>query len=417
MTSWLQTPGRAAAALDRLPDAVVAVDAAANVLWVSNAALEIGGYDRDALIGRSGLDLVDPRDMETAAAALLRTMESGGVKQPWPLRIVAGDGRAIWVEMLPTNLLDHPSINAILVAIRPLEGRYAAAAEARAIEELFRRAFEDAPIGMALMSPDYRLTRINGALCDLLGRSQLELLGIDAGSITHPDDLEVEGPLMDSVLAGERRSYQLEKRVLLPDGAIAWVLVGVSLVRADDGSPERFVVHVQDIHERKESEALLAYRATHDQLTRLPNRALFEDRLELALARSERVATSVAVLFCDLDGFKRVNDSFGHEAGDDVLVEVAGRLQGAVRAGDTVARFGGDEFVVLCEDVVAERELDALTDRMRRAVQRPVSLGGSDVCLGVSIGHAVSAGGETPAELVNQADAAMYAAKPPKPRS
>jgi diguanylate cyclase (GGDEF)-like protein/PAS domain S-box-containing protein len=411
MRSWLQEPGRAAAALDRLPDAVVVVDAAANVLWVSNAALALGGFERDELIGTNGLDLVDPRDMETAAAALLRTMDSGGVKQPWPLRIVGKDGSSIWVEMVPTNLLDHPGLNAILISIRPLEGRFAAAAEARAIEELFRRAFEDAPIGMALMSPDFRLSRINGALCELLGRSQLELLGADAASITHPDDLEVEGPLMDAVLAGDRRSYVLEKRCLLPDGSSTWVSVGVSLVRADDGSPERFVVHVKDINERKASEALLAYRATHDQLTGLPNRALFEDRLELALARSERVATSVAVLFCDLDGFKGVNDSLGHDAGDAVLVEAASRLQGAVRAGDTVARFGGDEFVVLCEDVVAERELDALADRMRRAIERRITVAGTEVGIGLSVGRAVSSGGESPQDLVNQADAAMYAAK------
>jgi diguanylate cyclase (GGDEF)-like protein/PAS domain S-box-containing protein len=411
MRSWLQEPGRAAAALDRLPDAVVVVDAAANVLWVSSAALAVGGFDRDDLVGTNGLDLVDPRDMETAAAALLRTMDSGGVKQPWPLRIVGKDGSPIWVEMVPTNLLDHPSVNAILISIRPLEGRFAAAAEARTIEELFRRAFDDAPIGMALMAPDFRLVRVNDALCELLGRSQLELLGADAASITHPDDLEVEGPLMDAVLAGERRTYHLEKRCLLPDGSATWVSVGVSLVRADDGSPERFVVHVKDINERKASEALLAYRATHDQLTGLPNRALFEDRLELALARSERVATSVAVLFCDLDGFKGVNDSLGHEAGDAVLVEASQRLQGAVRAGDTVARFGGDEFVVLCEDVVTERELDALADRMRRAIERRITVAGAEVGIGLSVGRAVSSGGESPQDLVNQADAAMYAAK------
>ena len=408
---WLTGPSRTAAVLRSLPDAVVAVDAEATILWANRAAEDLIGHPLDDLVGRNGLELVDPRDVETAATALLRTMDGGGPKQPWPLRLVDSTGASRWVEMAPTNLLDDPGVGAVVIGVRSLEGRHAVEAEARAIEELFRRAFDDAPIGMALVSPDGHLSRVNGALCELLGRPMLSLLGAEAASLTHPDDLEVELPLADELLAGVRRSYEFDKRFLLPDGSVVWASVGVSLVRDVDGEPERFVVHVQDVTDRKASEAELARRATHDVLTGLPNRALFEDRLALALARTERVATAVAVLFCDLDGFKSVNDRFGHDAGDLVLCQVAARLVEAVRPGDTVARFGGDEFVVLCEDLVSDRDLAAITSRMVRAVARPISVGDEVVTLGLSVGSALSTGTEAPGDLLRLADSAMYAAK------
>jgi diguanylate cyclase (GGDEF)-like protein len=244
-----------------------------------------------------------------------------------------------------------------------------------------------------------------------LDRGPLDVLGADVRAITHPEDVEVEVPLMDALLAGDRGSYELDKRFLVPDGSAVWASVGVSLVRTADGEPERFVMHVQDIGDRKASEAMLAHRATHDALTGLPNRALFEDRLAVALARSERVPTSVAVLFCDLDGFKGVNDRLGHESGDLVLAEVAARLQDAVRAGDTVARFGGDEFVVLCEDLVTGHDLDAIANRMVRSVGQAIVVGDERVTLGLSVGKAMATGRESAAELLKLADAAMYAAK------
>jgi diguanylate cyclase (GGDEF)-like protein/PAS domain S-box-containing protein len=397
--------------LDELPDPMVAVDAATLVLWANASAEAFLGYARGELVGRQGLDLIDPRDVETAAAALLRTLDSGGAKEPWPLRVVGRDGVSRWVEMAPSNLLGDPDIGAVLISVRSLEGRHAVEAEARAIEELFRRAFDDAPIGMALVGVDGRITRANNALCAVLQRPMLDLLGVHARTLSHPDDIEVERPLAEALLAGERKSYDLDKRFLLPDGSTVWVCVGVSLVRSDDGTPERFVVHVQDISHRKASEADLAHRATHDALTGLANRALLVDHLGVALARSERLTTSVAVLFCDVDGFKRVNDRLGHEAGDLVLAEVAARLEGAVRPGDTVARFGGDEFVVLCEDLVSDRDLDAIAARMVRAVGRPIHVAGEVVTVGLSIGHALSSGTETAIDLLKLADSAMYAAK------
>jgi diguanylate cyclase (GGDEF)-like protein/PAS domain S-box-containing protein len=409
--TWLRGPARIAALLRALPDAIVAIDDTATILWANESAEAEFGYPAHELVGRHGLELIDPRDVETAASALLHTRAGGsGVKQPWQLRVVGRDGVSRWVELIPSNLLDDEAIGAVLIVVRSLDARYAALAEARSLEELYRRAFDDAPIGMALVAADGTLTRVNAALCRLLQRPVLELLGAETAALTHPDDVEVERPLVDALLAGDRRAYDLDKRFLRPDGSALWVCVGVSLVRTPDGDAERFVMHVQDITDRKESEAELARRATHDALTGLPNRALLVDRLELALAREGRRPTSVAVLFCDVNGFKGINDRLGHGAGDHVLVEVAARLQGAVRTGDTVARFGGDEFVVLCEDL-AEADLDVVTERMARALGEPIRVGDDDVVVGLSVGTAMSTGAESATDLLQLADAAMYASK------
>ncbi len=155
----------------------------------------------------------------------------------------------------------------------------------------------------------------------------------------------------------------------------------------------------------------LAYQAIHDPLTGAANRTLVCDRLGHALDRLKRQRSSVAVLFLDLDRFKALNDSYGHDAGDTVLIELTRRLQGAVRPSDTVARLGGDEFVVLCEDVIGELEVVGIADRISHAVAAPFMVDGKEVSLTASIGIAFPRGEESPQSLLEQADAAMYQAK------
>src|SRR4051812_36468784 len=179
--------------------------------------------------------------------------------------------------------------------------------------------------------------------------------------------------------------------------------------RADEQGLRRAVVLAI---ERKRVEARLAHQALHDDLTGLPNRELFLDRLGQAMSRLGRHASSVAVLFLDLDRFKAVNDGLGHAAGDELLRCVAVRLESVLRAGDTAARLGGDEFAVLCEDVAGERHAVGVAERVGEALREPFALGGDAVYVRSSVGIALAVdGSEDPAELVREADTAMYRAK------
>ena len=168
----------------------------------------------------------------------------------------------------------------------------------------------------------------------------------------------------------------------------------------------------EEITERRIAEEEAAHRALHDPLTGLPNRRLLWDRLGHALSRASREGTAVAVLYLDLEGFKAVNDEFGHEAGDRLLVAFAGRLRGCLRGSDTAARLGGDEFVVVLEGVSGEGEVLALSKRIARALEEPFSVGGAERTLAASMGVVLGTlPHEQPEELVRLADLAMYRSK------
>ncbi|HEX2024371.1 MAG TPA: EAL domain-containing protein [Acidimicrobiales bacterium] len=237
--------------------------------------------------------------------------------------------------------------------------------------------------------------------------------GAAFASRIHPDD---RARVLDAWRAAPETSAptSLEYRIVLPPDETRWIQGRVRPVVDDTGAVVRLIGTLQDITERKRAEEEIAFQATHDALTRLPNRVLFMDRLSHALARRRRNPSGLAVLFLDLDRFKWLNDSLGHAAGDEVLVSVATRLRQALRPGDTLARFGGDEFVVLCEDVTSEAAALALAQRLRTALEAPIEVGGEETTLTLSVGIAYASptsAAETAEELVRDADAAMYRAK------
>jgi diguanylate cyclase (GGDEF)-like protein/PAS domain S-box-containing protein len=240
------------------------------------------------------------------------------------------------------------------------------------------------------------------------------LLGVDPGALAGTpaldwvaaEDAELVREAAQEALAGGEPIVTFRVR---GDGDdVRWVETSL---RAADGA---LVAVSRDVTERRQSELEMAHRALHDALTGLPNRALFRDRLALALRRRMRRGTgTVAVFFLDVDGFKLVNDSLGHDSGDKLLLELAGRLESAVRPEDTVARLGGDEFTVLCEDVAGELEAVAIAQRIVDLFETPFTVTGSEVYVSTSVGVALSSGrtGVRAEALIRDADAAMYRAK------
>ncbi|WP_406453089.1 diguanylate cyclase CdgB [Streptomyces sp. NBC_00876] len=331
----------------------------------------------------------------------------------------------------------------------------------RASEESFRQAFEYAPSGMAIaeMGGDQhgRLLRTNDALCRLLGRPASVLRRYSFADLVHPEDI---GTLLRTSAEGGRAELRLGRR----DGTYLWVSLRNSVVADTADGPRFLLTHVEDIEERKRHELNLAHRASHDALTGLPNSAELRSRLGARLcARPHAVASTdvealdaaygdvddarahpfpseglgvgpgagpfdhhvhsvapdttgddgskgLAVLFCDLDGFKSINDRFGHHTGDAVLIEVARRLTTCVRDGDTVARLGGDEFVVLADGLGAADAAD-LAVRLRNAIIPPIRVDGRAVRVGASFGIGWAACGMTAEEVLRSADQRMYVEK------
>ena len=228
---------------------------------------------------------------------------------------------------------------------------------------------------------------------------------------THPEDRQLALAAI-RVTMDEFSPFVVEHRLWLPDGVVRWVRARGRVELDVDRRPERLLGTAQDITEQKLAEDALLYQALHDPLSGLPNRLLFLDRLSQALERSARRPSTVGVIYLDIDRFKVINDSLGHPVGDQLLVAMSTRLMHLVRPGDTLARIGADEFVVLCEGLADQAEAVAVADRICDAMSEPLEWGGGQLVVSVSAGIALADTASVSADsLLKDADAAMYRAK------
>jgi len=279
-------------------------------------------------------------------------------------------------------------------------------------EEYFRNAFDNAA-GMAVINPDGHWMQVNDSLCSMLGYSKEELLSLGFQAITHPGDLGNDLGNLYRLLEKKIPNYQLEKRYCHKSGTTVWVLQSASLVHDADGQPRHVIFQIQDISDRKKAEESIHHAAFHDALTGLPNRTLFSDRLSMAVERAKRSSEyKYAVIFVDLDRFKIVNDSLGHNQGDKLLVDLALRLESCMRSMDTVARLGGDEFAVLVDGIESVDDATQLSERIQNCLSEPFMLDGHKFFSTASMGIAYSETGYSqPEDVLRDADTAMYLAK------
>jgi len=275
--------------------------------------------------------------------------------------------------------------------------------------QLFRSAFENAA-AMALATRDGRWLKINSSFSQTFGFA--ELSGLSFRDIVHPEELETIEAQIEKLFERETATYQAEHRFIHEEGLVLWVSLSVTYIRNTGGEQGYLIFQFQNITEQKLTEEKLLRSALHDPLTDLPNRALFLDHLNLAIERSRRRRTqSFALLFLDLDGFKGINDRLGHLSGDDLLIEVAGRLKACLRASDTCARLGGDEFTIVLDDLNDREESILIVQRIQNALGRPFLLNANEVHVTASIGIAFGRHDQSAEAILQDADTAMYRAK------
>ncbi|MEU6990874.1 EAL domain-containing protein [Streptomyces sp. NPDC046465] len=292
-----------------------------------------------------------------------------------------------------------------------LSARSAVAEALHASEARFRAVFHGAAIGIGIAALDGTVLEVNDALIRMFGGLEHQLRGRNVGEWTHPDDSPHVWKLYEELVRGDREHYRVEKAFYRPDGTVLWTNLTVSLLRDADGQPQYQLALMEDTTERRLLNLRLRYEATHDALTGLPNRTLFFERLDKALAAG--TTARFGLCYLDLDGFKTVNDSLGHAAGDRLLVEVADRLQSCATApGEMVARLGGDEFVALTTGPDTETEVDELAGRIMNALATPIRVDGRELTVRGSIGIVEGPAGERgAAEVLRSADITMYRAK------
>jgi diguanylate cyclase (GGDEF)-like protein/PAS domain S-box-containing protein len=275
----------------------------------------------------------------------------------------------------------------------------------------FRAAFDCAPVGMALLSRDLHFLQANHAMRKLLGRSAGQLCGQHRDAVSYAGDCAGEDRELARLVDGSAAVVEFEKRFLDAQGQPVWALVSAALLPGDD-APDCFVYQVYDLRRRKEVERRLSTLACTDPLTGLANRRFWRQEADRRLAAARGDGRSIAVLFLDLDHFKRVNDALGHGAGDELLRQVAQRLRAAVRSSDVVARYGGDEFLVLLTDLASRSDVAIVARKLVEAVTAEFELEAGRTQVGLSVGAAVFPfDGLDTSSLLQAADGALYGAK------
>ena len=392
-------------------DMITVLDEDGTLRYGTPAAARILGYTDQSNIGTNVFDLVHPDDLERVLRQSAKNVRTPGVSPPLRFRMAHADGTWRWVESIGNNLLHDPDVRGTVVTTRDITEQKQAEDALRASEERFKALVQNSTDMIAVIDAEGRVCYASPASAHVMGYGADDARSISPLSIVHPDDRTVVAERVAELLSEPGATARVECRIRHANGSWRYVeAIATNLL--DDPAVRGVVFNSRDITDRKAAEDQLTLHAYHDLLTGLPNRSLFLDRLGMALARGRRRPGSVAVLFLDIDRFQVINDSLGHSAGDQLLIAAAQRLESTLRPEDTVARFGGDEFTVLCEDVANELEPVAIAERIARALAEPFAVDDREVFLTTSIGIAVARHDRAePESLLRDADAAMYRAK------
>lgn len=404
-----RSPARAL--LDALDEAVLHVDHSGVIIEVNRAGSDLLGSPVNSIVGSPFDTWLDDEDRGALDPWITRLPDEvshghGGPHSAVEVSVTTTDGRVLPIEVTVQRPDDTGPILVRLTDRDVVAGQRKALDEAR---RRFHQAFHSAPTGMVLVRlDDGRIVEANEALAIILQRSPDELVGRTLRELTHPEDIRASQTHRAQLELGVIDSYLVDQRYRRRDGGYVTTRTRVA-VSEDDGI--LFALHhIEDVTEERRTAEQLTHAARHDELTGLANRSYFQQVLLQRLTGSR--PGLVGLLFIDLDHFKVVNDSLGHARGDELLRQIAKRLEGAVREGDLLARFGGDEFVVVLDGRGGPVDAATAAERLRAAVHPAVTVDGHEFFVTVSIGWSTNHdAGMSPDEMLRDADAAMYRAK------
>ena len=393
------------------PDGIVIISLVDNrIVDINDAFVVASGFAYEELVGHRVGDLPIFDDIVELKRATEIVVQDGTLQNfALTFRTKAGEPIPALVSATIVELEGEKSLVCIAKdnrAQREAEGKL------RVSEERFRGAFENAPIGMLLTDTDGYVFQANHFALQALAYPETELVGSHISRLVPNSERQNLKETFDRLLYRSGNVYQSERRMLCKDSIEIWTNFHVVLQRSDNGDPLYFIVQLADITEMKHNEELMQRMAFYDTLTDLANRRLFGNRLEQAIAHAVRTDGCAALLYLDLDQFKRVNDMLGHEAGDELLREVARRLTHCVRAEDTVARPGGDEFTILLYDIASPGDAGTVAEKILARLRAPITIAGEQLIITTSIGITIIPNDSVqPNVLTKNADLAMYRAK------
>lgn len=399
------------AVLENSADLTSILERDGRIVYQSPSSQNILGQRPEATLGQSFPSLIPEEDQPAWLSAFEQVLVKAENRQVVQLRLKRENAEPVHVEVIARNLQHDPHVGGIVVTSRDVNERRKAETALKRERAFFQQLFRNSPAAIAVLDSADRVVEVNGAFSDLFQYEVQEIAGRPLADFIVPEDLKEEATEL-SQLVFAAQPVDRETTRLRKDGSkvdVALLGFPIELAERRIGA---FGIYT-DISERKAVERKLYHEAFHDALTSLPNRTLLTERLERDIRRAKRRTDyQFALLFIDLDRFKWINDNLGHAAGDELLCEVARRLESCLRPGDTTARLGGDEFVIILEDIKEVADATRIAERILESLALPFRLAGQEVATSGSIGIAFSATGYDRAEdLLRDADIAMYRAK------
>ncbi|MDB3856160.1 diguanylate cyclase [Halieaceae bacterium] len=376
------------------------------VIASSESFFDLTGYDRSQLYGMHASELIASDEV----APMLERFKNQDEKR-YELKLLRKDQSIRYTIVSPIifnvmgqdyRLAEFWNVTAQRQTEQSLEER----------GKMYSAVFNLAAVGIARVHLDGGWLECNDRLCEIVGYTKSEMLATSFQAITHPDDLNKDLAFFEQTLRGDRNSYSMEKRYIKKDGECIWINLSVSLVRNSQAEPQYFICFIADINDKKAAEEKLAFTASHDPLTGLLNRKTLDTILELEIERAKRYQRKFSVIMLDIDHFKRINDTYGHVAGDRVLVLLGADLLLALRDVDSACRYGGEEFLLVLPESDADKAMET-AERIRKRIESlQLNIDQKSIDVRVSLGVATFPDDANAAgSLVELADQAMYQAK------